>query len=128
MAGQIRIERRISVQGGYVLAEIHLCLPVDESTYDLDNALVRLDKEVWGLALSPRFGVLDPSESARCVSLEKSFPLTSDSIPPAIEWIDAQVQDALKTLRETVAEYKAIANQLPQLEPLVFDLFDLDNL
>jgi hypothetical protein len=123
MAGrEIRIERCISLQGGYVLAEIHLYLPIDDSTYDLDSTLICLDKAVWGLTLSPRFGVLDTSRSARCMSLEKSFPLAIDSIQPAIEWIDEQVDSAMRVLREVVAERKAIGKHVPKLEPLVFDL------
>jgi hypothetical protein len=119
---EIRIERRISIKGGYLLAEVHLCLPLDEDESDLHSALVRLDKEVWGLTLSPRFGVLDTSNSTRCVSIDEIFPLAVESISDALEWVNAHVEDALKTLREVLAEYKTIALRLPQLEPLIFDL------
>ena len=122
---QIKITRSITVNSGYILAEVSCFLPTKNT--DLHDVLVRLDRNIWGFPLGPRCGVWEPEECARCVHVQKSFPLAIDSIPLAIEWIQEKTDEAITSLQEVLNEYRTIAKSLPTLDPVYIDIKDIED-
>jgi len=118
----IKIERNLSVKDGYILAEVVCYLPTNADNNDLHYALVRFDRNIWGIPLAPRCGVWD--DGARYLFVQKSFPFNRNEIAGAIEWLDHQSSQAVQVLHQVINEYKELAAAVNQtrLEPIIINL------
>jgi len=124
---QIRIERSLMLEKGRLTADVTCWLPTDLESQaegkkpDLYNVLIRPDRFIWGAPLTPQIGAAD-DYLERYIYVQKFFPLSMDSIPLAIAWMEEKSREAIDVLTSIIDEYKAIADALPSLESIFIDV------
>jgi hypothetical protein len=122
---QVRIQRSLTIEQGRLVADVTCWFPVEESEEgkdpDLCNILVHPERSIWGIPLTPRIGVVHDYWE-RYIYVQKSFPLSLDSIHPALEWMEQKTQEAIDVITSIVDEYKTITAALPSLETVFIDL------
>jgi hypothetical protein len=124
---QVRVERSLTVENGHLLADVTCWFPVDPETEDegkkpdLYNVLIRPERSIWGIPLTPQIGATHDYWE-RYIYVQKRFPLSLDSIHPALEWMEQKTQEAIDVITSIVDEYKTITAALPSLETVFIDL------
>ena len=121
--GGVVIERYAYVEDGYLQAKVICWLPLDAHSNELNNALVRPDRAIWGIKLQPNLGTCE--NHARMIFVKKSFPLSLASIKLAIEWIQDQADQATCVIKQVFLEYQEMRDAIPKLDPVVFNLSDI---
>jgi hypothetical protein len=117
---QVRIQRSVTIEQGHLVADVTCWFPVEPAESegkdpDLCNILVHPERSIWGVPLTPRIGVVHEYWE-RYIYVQKSFPLSLDSIQSAIGWMEQKTQEAIDVITSIVDEYKTITAALPSLE------------
>jgi hypothetical protein len=124
---QVRIERSLTVEQGRLLADVTCWFPVDSESEsegknpDLYNLLVQPERSIWGVPLTPQIGVVHDYWE-RYIYVQKSFPLSLNSIQSAIDWMEQKTKEVIDVVTSIVDEYKTITAALPSLETVFIDL------